>query len=273
MTHNKNIFLCTGDERYTHKGSDHQIDLCIDSFKHLKKKNSNINLGFIVQSDVDVDIDIPVFKTLNRDSKSIIDGDKRYPFMNDMLNCACDISSDIFVVCNSDIIVSQKLIDLINNTDVEAFGVTRTEILPIQSIYDAATIIRNEPAGFDCWVVSKQWWTQHRNLFCDMLVGQPHFDVIYTLIMLMNSKNHYISNNNYLFHIAHQRRWSTNGSPYSKYNYNQSMIYTNFEPFWDELCTNTFWRRMDPGKFLQVSDKEIDVINKIKCARKGCLDI
>ena len=272
MKINKQIFLCSSDDRYTHVGANKRVELCVDAFKHIERKNDNVKIGFIMPVDVNANIDIPVFNLIKRNSSCVVKGDRNLPFVNDLLNHACDLAEDIFVFCNSDIIVSQKLIDLINNTDVEAFGITRTEILPITSIYEQATVVRNEPAGFDCWVVSKKWWILHKDLFHDMLIGQPEFDVLYTLLMLMNSKNIYLSNNNYIFHVMHERQWTTDGTdPYSAFNCNQLNYYPEFKSLWGELCNSTFWTRADKGSFLKVSEVEATTIQYIKQLRNGCL--
>jgi hypothetical protein len=239
-------------------------DICIDAIKELIKNNSNINASLIQYEDDIVEYDLPVIRTLNRNSKDVIGGNRKFPFINDILDISCNNSKDIFVWCNSDIIIHQNLIDYINNTDVEAFAVTRTEIDDIDSIFSDAKIIRNEPAGFDCFVISKTWWNNNHHLFQDMIIGRPFFDVMYALLMLLNSNNIYVSKNHMIFHMVHEKQSFTNDEYYHYNRKQKELHYQWIENIWGELCNNTFLKRNDIGRFLNVNIDENNIIHQIK---------
>jgi hypothetical protein len=240
-------------------------DLCIESFKKLKDKNTNVDICLIQEpDDVVYYYDISVIRKLKRNSSSILNTDKKLPFVNDIFDVLCEHSKDYFVFCNSDIILSQQLINHIILNDIEALGISRIEIPPIRSLIETFTPIRMEPSGFDCWVVSKNWWLKHRHLFKDYLLGRPYFDVHYTLLMLLNSNNIYISNQYLIYHIMHKSPAFVE-DVCSLFNKKQTFDhYANNDKLWGDFCNNTFFKRRDLGKFLMFNPEEPNIINSIK---------
>jgi len=187
-------------------GKYHRQNLCIDSLHRLKQKNSNVEICLVQEPEDIINYDnIQVLPKLKRNSSHILKTDKKLPFVNDIFDVLCDSSQDYFIFCNSDIILSQQLIDHIIFNEVEAFGISRIEILHINNLKESFTPLRMEPAGFDCWVVSKRWWLKHIHLFKDYLLGRPHFDVHYSVLMFLNSNNTFISNQYLIYHIMHEK--------------------------------------------------------------------
>ena len=243
----------------------HRQNLCVDSLKKLSKLNSNVECCLIQQIlDRKHYDDIRIINRLTRNSSDVFETNKKIPFINDILNVLEEESKDIFVFCNSDIILTQSVIDYINITDVEAFGISRIDISHINLLTDPASIIRMEPSGFDCWVISKKWWKLNKHLFKDFLIGRPYFDVMYTILMLLNSKNLYVSNKHLIFHINHKRAWSDKDECYHYNRLQKELHYNNLEKVWGDCCNSTFLKRTDWGKFLNFLPNESEAILNIK---------
>jgi hypothetical protein len=240
-------------------------DLCVESLHKLKNKNSNVDICLIQQPSDEVLYDnINIVKKLTRNSSDVFETTKKIPFINDIFNVMSDESKEVFVYCNSDIILTQKLIDHINSIDVEAFGISRIDIGNIETLTNPAKIIRMEPSGFDCWVISKSWWMQHKNLFLDFVIGRPYFDVMYTVLMLMNSSNLYISTEHLIYHVMHDRAWADKDECYHFNRLQKEKHYEQLELIWGECCNNTFLKRSDWGSFLNFRPDEQSIIQQIK---------
>lgn len=256
----KKIFIATNTFS-KHK----RQDLCLEKLLLLKENNPNVDVGLIqFESEKIPYQNIPIYYNLKRSSRDIINSTKQLPLFNDLLNTASEISEDIFVYCNSDIILSQKLIDLINSTEIEAFGVSRSEIFDINNLDDLATLVRVEPAGFDCWVISKKWWNEHKNKFPDAFLGKPLFDVLYTMIMFLNSNNKFISNKHLIFHIVHGKESFEKDECFI---FNERLVgpeYQKFWKVWNEIEKKTFYLREDWGYFLKFNAEEEKNIEEIK---------
>lgn len=257
---NKRILIGTN----TYNKHERQ-DLCIESLKRLKDRCSDVDICLVQdQNDIVHYDDITIFKELKRDSSSILDTNKKLPFVNDIFDVLAENAQDYFVFCNSDIILSQQLINYIRYNDIEALGISRIEIPPIRSLIESFSPIRMEPAGFDCWVVSKQWWLEYRHMFKDYLLGRPFFDVHYTMLMLLHSKNTYISNQHLIYHIIHKSPAFAEDVSYCFNKEQTYKFYSENEKIWGDCCNNTFLKRADWGKFLKFGLEENNIINKIK---------
>jgi hypothetical protein len=243
-------------------------DLCIESLKRLKKLNSNVDICLVQQPEDEIQYsDIEVLKTLNRDSSQLVNTDKKLPFVNDIFNTLADHSSDYFIFCNSDIILSQQLINKIVNTEssFEAFGISRIDIPVITSLSESFVPLRMEPAGFDCWVVSKQWWLKNKNLFKDYFLGRPFFDVHYTMIMLLNTKSDiHISNEQLIYHIKHSSPAFVRDECYLFNETQTNKFYADQEIVWGNISNNTFLKRQDYGRFLNFGVNETAFIKQVK---------
>jgi hypothetical protein len=243
-------------------------DLAIEKLSQLVDSNPNITASLIQFEDETIEYNysnINILNVLKRSSKNTIGGSKSMPYIKDLFDEASKDTEEVFVFFNSDIILTQKLINHIQNNPVEAYGISRSEILEIENLSDPAHLVRTEPAGFDCWVVSKSWWEKHREKFPDMILGRPFFDVIYTILMLLNSNNHYISNKHLIYHILHGKESFTRDECYF---HNEQVRNTEFRTMWDEcwgpICNNTFFKREDYGSFLQFQPNENEVIEHYK---------
>lgn len=241
-------------------------DLAVQKMHLLQNKNANVKCALIQFEEEQTsyeDYPIDKLRVLKRSSKSDLKVSKQLPYIKDLFDVSRDYSEDIFVFSNSDIILSQKLINYINNNDIEAVGISRIDISPIEDLTQSSTIIRMEPAGFDTWVVSKKWWTKHSKLFPDMLLGRPEFDVVYTALMDLNSKNTHISTEYLTYHPMHEIVSFTKDECYHyniKFKENQ---YKKLFDWWGNICNQTYLSRPDWGSFLKFLPDEKEIISNI----------
>lgn len=247
-------------------------DLCIESLKKLRKKNNNVDICLVQHIDDNVCYyDIEVVKELSRDSSQFVKTNKKLPLVNDIFDVLSERCRDYFVFCNSDIILSQQLIDKITNakTPFEAFGISRIDIPNINSLSESFIPIRMEPAGFDCWVVSKKWWKNNRHLFKDYFLGRPFFDVHYTMLMLLHTYSDiHVSNERLIYHIKHPSPAFQRDECYLFNETQTNKYYIDQEAIWGSISNNTFLKRQDYGKFLDFNPKEVDFIKQIKTAHQ-----
>lgn len=240
-------------------------DLCVESLKKISSKHSNVSCCLIQQKNDDVEYgDIQILRKLERNSSNVFDTNKNIPFVNDIFNVLAEEAKDIFIFCNSDIILTQSLFDYIDSVDVEAFGISRIDISNINSLSEPAKILRMEPSGFDCWVISKVWWNKQKHLFQDFIIGRPYFDVMYTMLMFLHSNNFYVSTKHLIYHIMHQRKWEDKDECYHYNRLQKEKYYEQLEKVWGQCCNNTFLKRSDWGKFLQIREDELSIIKQIK---------
>lgn len=247
-------------------GKNFRQDLAIEKLKILKENNKNLDVC-LLQFEQECDIpytDIKICKNLKRSSKSILNTKKELPFIKDLFDLSCDLAEEYFIYSNSDIILSQKFINFVNTKDIEAFGVSRIDVKEVNSLNEATYPTRMEPAGFDTWVVSKKWWSQHRHLFPDMLIGRPLFDVIFTVLMLFNSKNIHMSRDYLIYHIRHPL---VSFDQDECYFYNEKIANDSFGELLDwwntSIAKKTFLQRPDWGSFLKfLPNEESTIINE-----------
>lgn len=251
-------------------GKHTRQDLCINSLKKMTDNNSNLKCCLVQQKDDDVLYDdIKIYRNLERNSSNVFNAEKNIPFINDIFDVLAEECEDIFVFCNSDIVLTQTLFDYINSVDVEAFGISRTDILSVKTLStDSDKVLKNlriEPAGFDCWVVSKVWWKQNRHLFKDFVIGRPYFDVAFSIVMFLNSKNLFVNSKHLIFHVKHKSSWE--GGKDKSYSFNEIQAKTHYVELWkiwDECCGSTFLKRPDWGKFLQIRSDEEQILRDIR---------
>lgn len=236
-------------------------DLSIEKMLSLKNKNKNVKCALIQYETESVPYsDLKVLNKLTRGSHTHLGTKKSLPFIKDLFDISAEESEEIFVFSNSDITLSQKLINYINNTDIEALGVSRIDISEIENLSEPSRILRMEPAGFDTWIVHKEWWFKHRHLFPDMLLGRPEFDVAYTAIMDLNSKNIHESTEYLTYHYMHPIvSFEKDDCYYFNVNQKNGNLKNLFE-WWGFICNSTYLCRPDYGQFLKFLPDEKEKI-------------
>lgn len=174
------------------------------------------------------DYKIPTVYSLHKSSRTHVTGStKDIPFIKNILNeisVRADMDENIthFAYINSDCILTDNFINYFTTTTVDALSISRLDIHPMDSFAELSskgvTVLRNEIAGFDCFVFSKEWWNTHGDKFKDMLIGQPLFDVYYTgLMMLFGGTIYNDSSKPLVCHMFHDNI-SHNDTIEKKYN-------------------------------------------------------
>ena len=239
-------------------------DLSVEKMLTLKNKNKNVQCSLVQYEKETVPYSgLKVLNKLTRGSHTQLGTKKSLPFIKDLFDVSAEEAEEIFVFSNSDITLSQKLIDYINNTDIEALGVSRIDVSEIENLSQPSQIIRMEPAGFDTWIVHKDWWFKHRHLFPDMLLGRPEFDVAYTAIMDLNSKNIHESTEYLTYHYMHPIvSFERDECYYFNVNQKDSSLKDLFE-WWGLICNSTYLSRYDYGTFLNFLPNEKELIKFI----------
>jgi len=266
-------------------GNNIRQDIARESWMHLQKSNINtIRLlavqyykeyhdtrkAFINDEPIEYqDFKIPVTFKLEKSSRYLTgESEKDIPSIKEILDVlykeiANDANITHFAYINSDCILTKNLIEHLQHNEVNAFAASRIDIEPINNFKDikdkGINVIRSEPAGYDFFCFSKQWWKEHRHLFPDMLIGNPLFDVLYAgLIMLYGGKLLNDPQKPIICHIQHEnvshkdsveKRYNENkikNSPFNQLVVNMMYYHLQFN-----LCKRRPW-----GKFTVVQKGE-----------------
>lgn len=176
-------------------GNFKRQDLCIDSLKRIKEKNENVTLYNIQQAGQKSPIIHPDFETIydkGRTAANTVGGcTMQMPMVRDFFDALALTGKDWFIFLNSDIILSRKVIRLINETEYDSISVARLAINEIDSIEDQnITHSHFQIAGFDVWAIKTSWWEENRHLFPDYIYAISAWDVDYSsrLMVLGHSK-------------------------------------------------------------------------------------
>jgi hypothetical protein len=145
--------------------------------------------------------------------------DKPVPYIRDLLDtAAAEARSDdsILVLCNDDIGFCSGLTGLILET-VQRHGAAYahrwdyhhplTKRLP----KDEFDIRRSKwYSGCDLYAVSKSWWTKHRDMFPDMLMGRESWDNVMRNLMRRNAHVTGCELEHAIWHEWHDSYWIVN---------------------------------------------------------------
>lgn len=228
-------------------GECRRQNIARDSWIHLQHKYPDkieFNaIQFKWERDTFIDCGITPKFVLERSSKDIVlGGTKELPILRDILEYLAMVIDgedeySHFGWINSDIITTNILLDYLMNNDINALAVSRLDIKDANSFVDITNngiqVIRNELAGFDAILVSKEWWQKNRNLIGHYAIAVPNFDQIIAGIIAVTGGEIY--NNPQLpmiCHIQHPIKWGAD-SPEKQWNIN--LMKNN--PF-DHLCFN-----------------------------------
>jgi hypothetical protein len=136
---------------------------------------------------------------------------KMLPLMNELFDAIGSLTEyDYVIFTNSDIMISNRLINEILETKKESYSVSRLEIQNINSLKDKIIPIKIEVAGFDTYVFKPTWWSENKHRFPKYLLGKPRWDNHYTSLFMTYSDgkilNYYPGHTLHIFHgyDAHQ---------------------------------------------------------------------
>lgn len=179
----------------------------------IKAKYSNVSLYDIRFTDeivVQVDKRIIPLPFLMRSSLDVVEGGKKkLQFMNDSFKILSRTECDVFILINSDILMSTRLIEYVMNNEIKAMPCNRVDIHPIKDINDPLVPYRMEIGGFDAFVFNTKWFKENEKYFEDFFWGSIWVDHHYAGVMklLTNDK---LGNDfpPFLFHEMHDKNWT-----------------------------------------------------------------
>ena len=240
-------------------GSTRRQTIAINALKKLKQKYTNITLYNITfQNENNTDNDFIHLPLLTRTCKDVVQAStKNKPLAVDMFNALSTVNCDYFLFCNSDILLSSKLIKLILKQEYETYCVSRHDIYPIENPNDDIQPFRIEIAGFDAWAVKKEWWLNNKNIFSDYIYAEHLWDVFFSLQMFNYSKCLLCNKEFYIAHEKHEIGWNEH-SIEAKHN---STLWeqTPYSANWHNFIYKKLIKRKPPGQFLQPLENEHEI--------------
>jgi hypothetical protein len=150
---------------------------------------------------------------LKKDSSVFIQNPRKLPYIKEILNCCGKIQCDVFGYINSDILLANKVYDLLQQ-DYDAFIFSRSDIGEISAkdfIDGKARVIYggDKHAGVDGFFFKKSWWDKNRDKFPDgLILGETEWDTCYRYI-IKHSNAVYIEKRA-LYHVYHDAKWDIN---------------------------------------------------------------
>lgn len=232
-------------------------DQCIEVLNRFVAKYSNISLHNITfENEKNYTLGFQHHPVLKRKAKDIIDGSKsEKPIAKDFFDVLSTIDCDYFLFLNSDILITEKLIKLIEKGDYETYSFSRHDCYKIESLKNIIPF-RIEIAGFDAWAVKKDWWVQNRDYFNDYIYAEHLWDVAFSIEMY-NRSNSFIGNKEvYLCHEKHDLKWNET-SPEALHN---SKLWDNtpYHKRWHEFIYSYLVKRLPYGQFLHPMTDELE---------------
>lgn len=233
---------------------------CIETLKKLKSKHSEIDLYNVTfENDTNSDNDfihVPLLKTT---AKDIIPNSKsKKPITKEFFNALSTQKCDYFVFLNSDILLSNKLINFIKKEEYETYCFSRHDVFPLNNINDPIVPFRIEIAGFDVWVVKKDWWQKNSFRFENYIYAEHLWDVAYTLEMFNHSNCYFGNKEFFIAHEKHDLKWNEesvearhNATLWEKTPYHQK---------WHEFIFSNLVKREPYGQFFKplYNEKELE---------------
>lgn len=113
-----------------------------------------------------------------------------------------------FAFTNSDIRLTQRLVDFVGAYSGDGVAVSRTEL-------DGASPAEVTLAGIDTFLVRATWWERHRHRFRRYLIGEPVWDNVYTALLMRHGDSVLLNTPGWAFHERHPAAWRT--SPFAEY--------------------------------------------------------
>jgi len=233
---------------------------CIDVLKKIKNDNNNIklyNITFFNEKNTDNDfIHLPLLK---KTAKNIIpNSNSNKPISKEFFDALSEQDCDYFLFLNSDILISKKLIKLIEKQEYETYCISRHDVFPLDNFNDPVVPFRIEIAGFDAWAIKKNWWIKNKNIFKDYIYAEHLWDVDFTLNMYNNSNCLICNKEFYIAHEKHPLNWNEN-SLEAKHN---SDLWTNtpYHKNWHEFIFSNLINRQPYGQFFNplFNEKELE---------------
>jgi len=205
------------------------------SLERVADKHDNVSLFNIQQLNqkeyiVDVNYET-IYDQGDAGHNSVKDSASRMPMVKGFFNALADTDCDYFVFLNSDIILTSKVVRLIQDYDYDSISVSRLAIHDIDSIDDSEIKHGHfQVAGFDVWAVKKDWWLENVHKFPDYVYAVSAWDVDYSSRMMVLGNS--LFDTEFppgCYHIMHDEK-SHDDTPDRKHNVKL------FWKDWNSLC-------------------------------------
>jgi len=249
-------------------GNNHRQSIAIDSWInvqiHFPDTIQLCNIQLESDPSPTEDSRLETIKISGRSAKDVIPGStKNMPVLSDLFNNLYTIAKERgnvthFAYVNSDCCLTNVVAQYLSNTKVSALAVSRVDVADkthhFHAFKSTLEILRLEPAGYDLFIFSLDWWEKHGSLFGDYILGAPLFDPIYAgIIRLYGGSLYYDPANPMVCHIYHPIV-SHNNTPEKAYN--ETVMKAN--PFDHLVCNMMFYnlqynlaKRKPWGAYLQ----------------------
>jgi hypothetical protein len=155
---------------------------------------------------------------------------------------AADRSHRSFAYINSDIIVTQALVDEVERHSRDTHAVSRCDI--------GGGADRMVTAGQDMFVVAVAWWRRHRSRFRSYIVGDACWDNVYTAVMLCHSNGVLLNREPLIRHERHAVLWR-DSSPSARYNGYLAALDSRYFTLWAQ-----YWSRLEAMRAATASAAE-----------------
>jgi hypothetical protein len=249
-------------------GDNARQSLARETHSIIQKKHNNVKVFNIQFEDsletFNNDVTIENLHVLKRSSKNILPNyDRKLPFVRDIFDALAKTDCDIFVVINSDILITDNLIMYIEKNNIQtATTCQRLDINNITSLNDQIIGQRFEIAGFDGFIFNKNWYIKNQIIFEDYLLGKVYFDHAYALLIKIFGDNQKILNYSpthiaHIFH-GHGSHVEDPGNLYNKDIYENSFAKKLYY-IWDNYVHSTLIQRTPHGRFLDVLKNEDNI--------------
>ena len=186
------------------------------------------------------------------------------PMIHDMFNCLSDYSHnnniDVFIFVNSDIIISDRFIKHILNTNFDTYCAARLAIGNINSLEEQPKEISHyQVAGFDAYAVRTDWWRKNNHLFPKYIYAISGWDVDYATKMKRYSNCDFCNKwPPMAFHIMHEEI-SSKDSPELAYNKNLLWNINKKDcDIWHDFLYNVLLKRKG-GNYWHPFDNEVEL--------------
>jgi hypothetical protein len=169
-------------------GDEHRHRISRESYKRLSDKFgiSLLNLQFEGLPPTFEDERFETKHILKISSKDLIpESFKTLPTMKDCFDALASTECDYFIFTNDDIIISPTYIELFLATLKDSYPSSRLSIKELATLEDEITAIDHyQVAGFDAFIIKKEWWLKVRDYFPNYILGKPCWDVHYAMLCM-----------------------------------------------------------------------------------------
>ena len=176
-------------------GKSVRTNLCIESLLAVKNKYSDVvdlyNLQFEDKTKTGREHEgfttLHVLKTSNQ--TYVPDSTRTIPIMQELFDRLADLNYDYFIFTNDDIIVSDRFVAFMLETDYDCYPASRLAIEPITTLSQTISGDHYQVAGFDTFGIRTSWWTKNREHFPPYILGHPCWDVHYATLCMRHGNS------------------------------------------------------------------------------------